>query len=75
MKICEYKRSVSFFDLEQFQTSPQNPVSNISKSTRPIITKFHIEPPEVEEMKTFSKGPGLMTNMVTMPKCVYDANL
>ena len=43
-------------------------MSNISsKFTQPIITKFHIEPPEVEETKICSNCPGHMTNMATMP--------
>ena len=49
-------------------------VSNIfSKATRPIVTKFHTEPPWAEGSKVCSNSPGHMTNMVAMP--VYGENL
>ena len=73
LKVYEYKRTRSFFDLWvrtlivwQFQTSPQ-------KATEPIVTKFHIEPPCLEEKKICSNRPGYMTNLTTTP--IYGKNL
>ena len=44
-----------------------------SETTRPIITKFHIEPPEAGGKKSCSNDMGHMTNMSAMP--IYDKNL
>ena len=46
--------------------------SNISKATEPIVTKFNIEPREVEDTKILSNSPGHMTSIATMP--IYGKN-
>ena len=38
-----------------------------SKATEPVVMEFHIEPPEVEETKIYSKSLGHMTNIATTP--------
>ena len=38
-----------------------------SKATKPIVTKFHIEPPGVEESKICAKHLGHMASITTMP--------
>ena len=45
------------------QASPQ-------KATESIVTKFHIEPPCLEEKKICSNRPGYMTNLTTTPYMV-----
>ena len=55
---------LSYFD--NIKQSPQKPL-------RPIVTKFHIDPPGVEGMKICAYGPGHMTNMATTP--IYGKNL
>ena len=44
-----------------------------SKTTGPIATKFHIQPPGHLGKKNCSNGLGHMTNMATMP--IYGKNL
>ena len=44
-----------------------------SEITRPIITKFYIEPPEIEGKKNCSNDVGHMSNMAAMP--IYGKNL
>ena len=44
-----------------------------SKTTRPIATKFHIQPPGPLGKKSCSNGLGHMTNMAAMP--IYNKNL
>ena len=42
-------------------------VSNTcSEATRPVVTKFYIEPSGAEGTKICSNGPGHMTNMAAM---------
>ena len=42
--------------------------SNIlSKASRLIVTKFHVEPSGAEGIKICSNSPGHMTNMATIP--------
>ena len=49
-------------------------ISNISsKATGPVETKFHVEPPWVEETKICSNSPGHMTSIAT--KNIYGKNL
>ena len=44
------------------------PISNIySKPTRPVETKFHVEPPRVEETEICSNHPGHMITMAAKP--------
>ena len=40
-------------------------ISNISKASGQIVTKFHVEPPGAERMKIYSNSPGHITNMAT----------
>ena len=35
-----------------------------SKTSGPVVTKFHLKPPGVEKTKICSHGPGHMTNMI-----------
>ena len=41
--------------------------SYISKATRPIVTKFHVESPGAEGTKNMFNGSGHMTNMAALP--------
>ena len=41
-------------------------VTNMSKATWPIVTRFHIEPPWAEGSKVCSNNPGYITNMAIM---------
>ena len=38
-----------------------------SETIGPIVTKFHMKPPWVGGMKSFSNGPGHMIKMSAMP--------
>ena len=42
-------------------------ISNISRATKPIVTKFHIEPKWVEETKMCSDHTGHIISMAAMP--------
>ena len=44
-----------------------------SKTTRPIASKFHIQPSGPLEKKSYSNGLGHMTNMAAMP--IYGKNI
>ena len=44
-----------------------------SETTRPIVTKFHIQPPGLLGKKNYSNGLDHMTNMAAMP--IYGKNL
>ena len=48
-----------FYSLDSFK--------HLSIATGPIITKFHIEPPEAFGTKICSNNPGHMTNIAAMP--------
>ena len=43
-------------------------ISNLSsKASKPIVTKFHAEPPGAEEAKICSNSPCYMTKMAAVP--------
>ena len=58
MKFYEYKKSSVLFRL--FQASPHQPLAK--------LTKFHLEPLRLVGTKTYSSGPGHMTNVAAMIK-------
>ena len=69
-KICEYKKSITLFDLDTHSMS----VSNIpSKAIGSVVTKFHLEPPGAEGTKNCSNGSGHITNKAALP--IYGKNL
>ena len=54
MKICEYNYSRLFFDLQPRKHILT--VSNIStKASRPVVTKFQVDPAGAEGMNSFLK--------------------
>ena len=67
MNLYEYQRSRSFIDLHP--RSLRFTFSNFFslETSRPIETKFHMEPPWDRGMKVCSNGLSHMTNMATMP--------
>ena len=67
MNLYEYQRSRSFNDLHP--RSLRFTFSNFFslETSRPIETKFHMEPPLDRGMKICSTGLCHMTNMATMP--------
>ena len=68
MKVSENKRSRSFSD-------PRISWNDNFKHvfTKPVVTEFHVEPPEEEETKICSDHSGHMTSMATTP--IYGKNL
>ena len=67
MKLYEYQRSRSFIDLGPSLTESifLNFFSSIA--TRPIVAKFHVEPPWNGGTKASSNGPGHMIKVAAMP--------
>ena len=72
MKIYEYQRSRSLIDLGPNLSDSIFLNFFSSVTTGQVEAKFHLEPPWDGGMKAYSKGPGHMTKMATMP--IYDKN-
>ena len=73
MKLYEYQRLRLFIDLGPNLSDLIFLNFFSSVTTMPIEAKFHVEPSWDEGMKAYSKSPGHMTKMATIP--IYDKNL
>ena len=73
MKLSEYQRSRSFFDLGQRSLRFQCKKLFFSKTVGRFGTKVHIKAQGRMEMKIYINELGHLTNMATMP--IYGKNL
>ena len=73
MKLSEYQRTRSFFDLGQRSLRFQSYNLFFSKTTGRFGTKVHMKARGRMGMKIYTNELGHMTNMATMP--IYGKNL
>ena len=67
MKLSEYQRSRSFFDLDQRSLRFQTRNLFFSKTVWPFETKVHMKARGKMGMKIYTNELGHMTNMAAMP--------
>ena len=73
MKLNEYQRSRSLFDLGQRSLRIQNIIFFFSETVKSFRTKFHMKIYVCMEMKIYTNEKGHMTKVAAMP--MYGKNL